>query len=156
LDNVLLPPVAPDPVSIYQTAIDNGLTSLVAAIDKAGLKTILSSDRWNLTVFAPTNDAFDAAARAALEDENATGADLVNALSSWTLRRILLNHVVYGELFSEDVLERTKFFTLAWGRLYRDGLTLTSKNGEGNLIEGLLDIDATNGVVHVIDGVLLP
>ena len=157
IDGVLLPPVKTDPVSIYQTAAGNpAFTSLVAAIDKAGLKYILDSDSWNLTVFAPVNDAFDAAARAALNDENATGEDLVNALSTWQLRRILLNHVVWGEYFSEDVLKRNVFYTFAWGRLHRDGLTLTSRNGEGTLIPELIDIDATNGVIHVIDGVLLP
>ena len=157
IDGVLLPPVVEEPVSIYETAAGNpAFSTLVAAIDKAGLKHILSDDRYSFTVFAPVNDAFDAAAKAALGNENATGTDLVEALSSWKLRRILLNHVLWGEYFSEAVLDRERFYTLGWSILYRDGLTLTSRNGQGNLVPDLIDIDATNGVIHVVDGVLLP
>ena len=157
IDGVLLPPVVTEPVSIYETAKNSEVfSSLAAAIDKAGLAWILSSDRFSLTVFAPTNEAFDAAAKAALGDEEATGADLVNALSSWQLRRILLNHVVYRELDSDAVLSRDVFYTLMWSRLTREDLTLISRNGEGTLIPELIDIEATNGIIHGIDGVLLP
>ena len=157
IDGVLLPPIKTEPLSIYETAQGNpAFSSLAAAIDKAGLKYFLSSDRFNLTVFAPVNAAFDATAKEALNDENATGEDLVNALSSWKLRRILFNHVIFTELDSEDVLSKDRFYTIGWGRLTREDLTLYSRNGQGTLIPELIDIEATNGVIHVIDGVLLP
>ena len=156
IDGVLLPPVKDDPVSIYETAKGNpAFSTLVAAIDKARLNHFLSDERYHLTVFAPVNAAFDAAAKAAL-GEDATGEDLVNALSGYQLRRILFNHILWWEYDSEAVLSRTTFYTLGWGRLTRDGLTLTSRNGEGTLIPELIDIEASNGIIHVIDGVLLP
>lgn len=157
IDGVLLPPIVMEPVSILETAkATPALSYLVAAVEKAGLGWILDSERLHLTVFAPTNDAFDAAARAALNDENATGPDLVAALSSWQLRRIILNHVLYGEYDSERVLSKDRYYTLIWSKLTREDLTLFSRNGEGTLIPELIDIEATNGIVHVIDGVLLP
>ena len=146
-----------EPVSIYETALATpDLSYLVAAIEKARLQHFLSSEWYSLTVFAPTNAAFDAAAKAALGDENATGPDLVEALSAYQLRRILFNHILYREYDSGDVLSRDRFYTLGWGRLTREDLTLYSRNGEGTLIPELIDIEATNGIIHVIDGVLLP
>lgn len=158
IDGVLLPPMGPEPVSIYETAAGNpAFSTLVMAIDKAGLKWLLSYERFNFTVFAPVNAAFDATAKAALNDDSATGEDLVNALDRWTLRKVLLNHVIWGELFSDDVLARDTYRTFSRGnQLTREGTTLKSANGEGSLVLDLIDIDATNGVVHVIDGVLLP
>ncbi|NDV62858.1 fasciclin domain-containing protein [Puniceicoccales bacterium CK1056] len=157
IDGVLLPPIVEEPVSILETALNTpALSSLVAAVQKANLGWILGSERFNLTVFAPTNDAFDAAARAALGDENATGADLVEALPAWKLRRILLNHILFGDLDSGDVLSKDRYYTLIWSKLTREDLTLFSRNGQGTLIPELIDIEATNGIVHVIDGVLLP
>lgn len=157
IDGVLLPPIKVEPISIYETALATpDLSYLVAAIEKARLQHFLSSEWYSLTVFAPTNAAFDAAAKAALGDENATGPDLVEALSAYQLRRILFNHILYREYDSGDVLSRDRFYTLGWGRLTREDLTLYSRNGEGTLIPELIDIEATNGIIHVIDGVLLP
>ncbi len=158
IDGVLLPPTGMEPVSIYETAASNpAFSTLVKAIDKTGLKWLLSYERFNLTVFAPVNAAFDETAKVALNDDSATGEELVEALDRWTLRKILLNHVIWGELFSEDVLARDSYRTFSRGNtITRDGTTLMSKNGEADLVLDLIDIDATNGVVHVIDGVLLP
>jgi hypothetical protein len=128
----------------------------VAAIEKSGLSWVLSSDRFHFTVFAPVNAAFDATAKVALDDENATGEDLVEALSAWEIRKILFNHLLWYEYDSEAVLSRDRFYTVGWGRLTREGLTLFSRNGQGTLIPELIDIEATNGIIHVIDGVLLP
>lgn len=157
IDGVLLPPVVVEPASILETAKGNpAFSTLVAAIEKSGLEWVLASDRFRLTVFAPLNSAFDAAAQSALGDENATGIELVEALSKWELRRILLNHVLWGTRDSDYVLSRSSFFTLAWSRLHREDLTLTSRNGEGTLVPDLIDIEATNGIIHVVDGVLIP
>jgi len=157
IDGVLLPPVKEEPKSIVEIAAGNpAFSTLVAAIQKAGLVDVLNSEKFTFTVFAPVNAAFDAAAKAALNDENATGPQLVEALSRWDLRRILLNHLLWGEKDSEYVLDNTRFYTVSWNRLHRDGLTIISRNGQGTLIPELIDIQATNGIIHVIDGVLLP
>ena len=172
IDGVLLPPVQEDPQTIVEIAAGNpAFSTLVAAVQKAGLVDILSQEKYKFTVFAPVNDAFDAAARVALNDENATGLQLVDALSEenqakeaysldalsrWELRRILFNHLLWGERDSEFVLSYSRFYTLAWSVLYREDLTLTSRNGQGTLIPELIDIEASNGIIHVVDGVLLP
>jgi transforming growth factor-beta-induced protein len=157
ITGVLLPPVVEEPVSIYETAVATpALSTLVAAIDKAHLAGVLSSDRFQFTVFAPINAAFDEVA-VALYGEGATGMDVVDNLSAWELRKILFNHLLWGERFSDSILDSTRYFTLGWGRLTREDLTLFSRNGSGTLLApDLINIDATNGVVHVIDGVLLP
>ena len=72
------------------------------------------------------------------------------------MRRILFNHLLWGARVSEFVPKYNRFYTLAWGVLYPDELTLTSRNGEGTLVPELIDIEATNGIIHVVDGVLLP
>jgi transforming growth factor-beta-induced protein len=157
IDGVLLPPVKAEPMSIVEIAAGNpAFSTLVLAVQKAGLVDILPQERYKFTVFAPLNSAFDEAARAALKDDNATGPELVDALSKWELRRILFNHLLWGEKDSEYVLDNTRFYTLAWGRLHREDLTLFSRNGQGTLVPELIDIEATNGIIHVIDGVLLP
>jgi transforming growth factor-beta-induced protein len=157
IDGVLLPPIEEEPLSIVGIALsDPAFSTLVAAVQKAHLTEILASEKFRFTVFAPLNSAFDETARAALRDPNATGMDLVDALPVWQLRRILLNHVVFGERFSDSVLESNRLRTLAWGRIKVDGLTLKARNGSGDLVPDLIDLDATNGVVHVVDGVLLP
>jgi transforming growth factor-beta-induced protein len=157
IDGVLLPPVKEEPKTIVEIAAGNpAFSTLVAAVQKAGLVDILSQDKYKFTVFAPVDAAFDAAAKAALGDDDATGMDLVNALSRWELRRIIFNHMLWGSRDSEYVLKYSRLYTLAWSVLYRDGLTLTSKNGEGTLIPELIDIEASNGIIHVVDGVLVP
>jgi len=157
IDGVLLPPVEEEPLSIVGIALSNpNFTTLVAALEKAHLVDILASDNFTLTVFAPLNTAFDATAQHVFEDPSATGMDLVDELSVWQLRRILLNHVVWGERFSDSVLSSNRLRTLSWSSLKVDGLTLKARNSSGDLVPDLIDLDATNGVVHVVDGVLLP
>lgn len=143
--------------SIVDIASGNpNFSTLVAAVDKAGLVGALDGNRM-FTVFAPTNAAFDAAAKAVLEDPAATGMDLVNALSAEALAPILLYHVAPGERFSGDVLGAERIRTLSKGFLFVDGTTLIGNNSSAGLIApDLIDIDASNGVIHAIDFVLLP
>jgi transforming growth factor-beta-induced protein len=157
IDGVLLPPIEEEPLSIVGIALSNpAFSTLVAAVEKAHLTDILASEKFRFTVFAPLNSAFDEAAQAALGNPDATGMELVEALPVWQLRRILLNHVVFGERFSDSILDSNRLRTLAWGRIRVDGLTLEARNGSGDLVPELIDLEATNGVVHVVDGVLLP
>lgn len=135
-------------------------STLVAAVIKTDLLATLDGQR-QFTVFAPTNDAFDAAAAvltAGFEGGPLSGLELVDALPVEDLRNILLFHVAPGERFSDDVLGSERIRTLAKAFIMVDGLTLSGSTS-ANLVtdpEGLIDIDAVNGVVHVIDFVLLP
>lgn len=120
-------------------------TLLEAAVVKAGLAEALSTG--NLTVFAPTDGAFRAAGFA---DVNAINNADVN-----TLRKILLYHVIGSERFFEDripqqlsgftTLHGEQVYASRWGGLSVNGIAVTQA-----------DLETNNGVIHVIDRVLLP
>jgi transforming growth factor-beta-induced protein len=141
--------------TIVDIAVGNGnFDTLVAAVVKADLVNTLDGNRM-FTVFAPTDAAFDAAAAAVLGSGN-TGMDLVNALDKATLTEILLYHVSPGERFSPDVVSAERIRMMNKDFTYVDGLTIVGNNSSANLVLPLVDIDASNGVIHVIDFVLLP
>jgi len=142
-DKVLLPPT----MDIVDLAISLApeFTTLVDAIVQAGLVDVLKGDG-PFTVFAPTNQAF---------------ADLGVDLSTLTqeqLSNILLYHVVPGRVYSSDL--STGPVSTFNGDIYIDLADLSIKdNGSPDkayLIPTLLNVQATNGVIHVIDKVLLP
>jgi len=131
-------------------------TTLLAAVTKADLAETLAGEG-PFTVFAPTDAAF----AAALEALNITAEDL---LASEDLNGILLYHVVGGEeaLYSNDV-------TAALAEAGEEGLMVETMNGasftvtadeDGIYVDGakiiMTDILASNGVIHVIDAVILP
>ena len=136
-------------VNIATTAAATSIhTSLVAALGVAGLVDTLSGND-SYTVFAPTDDAFAAAginlADYDTEEEIAALAD------------ILLYHVVAGEIASTDLADGANTVTAANG----DELTVTVAEGvvtvgaEGATVV-LADVPASNGVIHVVDKVILP
>ena len=119
---------------------------LIAAVVRAGLVDALDGRR-QFTVFAPTDAAFEALYAA-------LGVDGVDDIPVGTLRAVLLHHVAPGERFSGDVLASTRIRTLnrdflspsvAGGSAYVDGARIL-----------IADVDASNGVIHVIDSVLVP
>lgn len=121
-------------------------TTLVAAIDAAGLAEALSGEA-SLTVFAPTNEAF-----AALGSE--TLKELLTERGRPQLRRILLHHVLAGEVPADELMRKDSVETLA-------ETSLDVKAALGRVIIGeaaieTADLPASNGVIHVIDRVLLP
>jgi len=131
--------------TVVDVAIDNGFTSLTTAVITAELLPALSNPLALFTVFAPTNDAFD-------DLTAALATDLNGVLAHPQLADILLYHVVSGELLSIDLTN---------GPL----TTLNGQNITINLTSGVMvntsnvttaDVTADNGVVHVIDMVLLP
>ncbi|TDG12481.1 fasciclin domain-containing protein [Seongchinamella unica] len=147
---------SPEALSIKDIAANdmNTFGTLVAAAAKAGLVDFLDGNR-NLTVFAPTNGAFDAAAQAVLEDDSATGIDLVNALDEDTLGVILKYHIAPGERDEADVLDSTRI------RMLNRDFTFPSLDGTTAFINHVsvlqTDVFACNGVIHILDGgVLLP
>jgi transforming growth factor-beta-induced protein len=149
IDAVLLPPslTAEELPSIAEIAAgDENFSTLVAALDAAGLVEVLAGEG-EFTVFAPTNDAFAAlpegAVEALLEDPEGD------------LTQILLYHVVDGAAMAEDVVALDSVTTIQGEAVsieIVDGNVIL--NGEVQVI--ITDIEASNGVIHVIDGVLLP
>ena len=140
------------PASIVDVAVSNGsFTTLVAALQATGLDTVLDDPESTFTVFAPTDAAF------AL-----LGQDTIDALLADpdTLRDILLYHVVSGSEILQDgaitvaqsgsnkvdmANERQSALTLADSTLYINKSAVS-----------LADVKADNGVIHVIDQVILP
>jgi transforming growth factor-beta-induced protein len=142
------------PVSntIVDVAINNDLTSLVAAVVRADLAETLSGDG-PFTVFAPTNAAFQD-----LLDSNPEW-NSVDDIPVETLRAVLLFHVLNGEVGSAD-LSDTYVNTLSTGP-NDEALSLQVEvtgaiefNGDAKPVT--VDVEASNGVVHVIDKVMLP
>ena len=119
---------------------------LIAAVSRAGLVGALNGNR-QFTVFAPTDAAF-------AELYAALGVDGVDDIPLDTLRAVLLHHVAPGERFSGDVLDSTRIRTLN-----RD-FVRPSVDGGAVFVDDaqvlVADVDASNGVIHVIDSVLVP
>jgi uncharacterized surface protein with fasciclin (FAS1) repeats len=141
-----LPTEEPEmPKTIVDIAVEDGrFTTLVAAVQAAGLAETLSGEG-PFTVFAPTDDAFAALPAGTVE---ALLADIP------ALTDILLYHVVEGKVMAADVVELSNAMTLQ-GQ-YVD---IALEDGKV-MIDGaqviITDIEASNGVIHVIDAVILP
>lgn len=122
---------------------DEQFSALVEAVVAQDLAETLSG-AGPFTVFAPTNDAF-ASLPSYVGDVLADQPEL--------LTDILLYHVVAGELLAEDVLAERQLESVSEAHLNvnaRDGVKINSANITAT------DIEASNGVVHVIDAVLIP
>ena len=143
IDEVLLP----SGDNIPATAAKAGtFKTLLAAAKAAGLVEVLAGDN-PLTVFAPTDEAFAKLPAGTVES-------LLKPENKAKLAAILAFHVVPGRVFSGDVLSKKEFKTVQGGML-----TAAMKNGAATINgAGLVatDIDASNGVIHVIDSVMLP
>ena len=103
-----------------------------------------------LTVFAPTNDAF-----VALLGE--LGATSLDDIDDETLTQVLLYHVVPGRVTAELVLGSSQLMTLQGGKLTVNAgdVSLTDQNGRTSDIVDV-NIAPRNGIIHVIDTVVLP
>ena len=160
ISRVLLPPTG----NLVETAQDpaNGLDSLVKAVLRANNtpggdpNLVAALQSGTLTVFAPTNAAFT-------QVLNALSLNDINDIPIATLTAVLKYHVVGGRAFSSD-LSNGQVTMLAGGNTT---VNLTNGTGGGPTITGsgngtdrsnivATNIMATNGVVHVIDRVLLP
>jgi uncharacterized surface protein with fasciclin (FAS1) repeats/subtilisin family serine protease len=142
IDTVLLPPM-----DIVDTAVADGrFTTLAAALGAADLVDTLKGPG-PFTVFAPTDDAF-AKLPAGTIDE------LLKPENKDTLTAILLYHVAPGFNFAADVVNLTTITTVGGGEL-----TVTIDNGKVFINDAeviITDIFTRNGVIHVIDTVLIP
>ena len=147
IDTVILPPAEVKAMDIVDTAVADGrFTTLVAAVQAAGLVDTLKGEG-PFTVFAPTDDAF-AKLPAGTIDE------LLKSENKQQLTDILLYHVMAGKVMAESVtdgliadsaLGTSLFFKLDMGNAYVN---------EAKIL--ITDIETTNGVIHVIDTVILP
>jgi transforming growth factor-beta-induced protein len=154
IDGVLLPPAEEemgmmDMQNIVEIAAGNeDFSTLVAAVTAADLAGALSGEG-PFTVFAPTNEAFEAALAAL----GITAEDLL--ADTETLTTILLYHVVEGKFMAEDVVGLEAATTLQGAdiSIMADDMGVFL-NDDIQVIA--TDIEASNGVIHVIDGVLLP
>ena len=129
---------------IVDTAVAAGsFTTLVTAVEAAGLVETLKGDG-PFTVFAPTDEAF-----AAIPDEDLQA--LLNDKEALTA--VLTYHVVAGKVMAADVAGLTSAETV-------QGQNLTIDASDGVKVDAATvvqtDIKASNGVVHVIDAVLMP
>ncbi|MEM5018157.1 fasciclin domain-containing protein [Metabacillus indicus] len=117
---------------------------LAAALEKAGLVSTLK-EAGPYTVFAPTDQAFEKL----LKDLNITAEELLNRED---LKDILLYHVLSGKVLSSDLKDGMKAKTLSGKEVT---ITLDPvKVNNSTVVKP--DIEASNGVIHVIDTVLIP
>lgn len=133
-------------------------TTLVAAVKAAGLVETLKS-AGPFTVFAPTNDAFAKLPAGTVET-------LVKPENKATLTTILTYHVVAGKLGSKEVAAAIKagggkaeLATVQGGKLwiYMEGKNVMIKDEKGGTAKvTIADVFQSNGVIHVVDTVLMP
>lgn len=143
IDTVILPadaniPAVADKAGAFKT--------LLAAAKAAGLVDALSGNK-DLTVFAPTDEAFAKLPKGTVEG-------LLKPENKDKLAAILKYHVVEGRVYSEDAVAAKAAKTLQG-----DSVKISIKDGAA-YVDGAkiitTDIDASNGVIHVIDSVILP
>ncbi|MBE2240549.1 MAG: fasciclin domain-containing protein [Caldilineaceae bacterium] len=156
IDAVIMPPAedamaseaeAAAPVgNIAEVAAAAGnFTTLLAAVEAAGLVDELTSEG-PFTVFAPTDEAF-----AALPDGT---VDALLADPEGALRDILLYHVVAGKVMSGDLSDGMTADTLQGAPITVSLADGAVKVNDSNVVAA--DVEASNGVIHVIDAVLMP
>ncbi|NRF40185.1 fasciclin domain-containing protein [Pedobacter foliorum] len=151
--------------AMYSTKdiVDNAVnskdhTTLVAAVKAAGLVETLKS-AGPFTVFAPTNEAFDKLPAGTVET-------LVKPENKATLTKILTYHVIAGKMDSKMIAKAIKsgngkaeLTTVQGGKLWAwmDGKKLVLKDEKGGMSTvTIADVYQKNGVIHVVDTVLMP
>ena len=145
IDSVILPPA--DLADIVDTAVADGrFTTLAAALGAAELVETLKGEG-PFTVFAPTDDAFAKLPAGTVES-------LLLPENKQALTDILLYHVVAGKVMAEDVVTLTETETVL-------GQNVSIKVDMGKVYINdseviITDIVTSNGIIHVIDAVLLP
>ena len=139
--------VAAKAADIVDTAASAGqFTTLVAAVQAAGLVDTLKSEG-PFTVFAPTDAAFAKLPAGTVEE-------LLLPENKDKLVAVLTYHVVPGKIMSSDIAGKTAMVETVQG----SALSVDATNGVmiDNATVTTADIEASNGVIHVIDTVLLP
>ncbi len=161
--NSMNPMVGGAPMLRTMDIVDNAVnsadhTTLVAAVKAAGLVETLKS-KGPFTVFAPTNAAFD-------KLPAGTVSTLVKPENKGMLTKILTYHVLAGKFDSKAIAKRIKagggkahLKTVSGGNLWAwmsgNNLVLTDEKG-GTSTVSIANVYQSNGVIHVVDSVLLP
>ncbi|ERS91163.1 fasciclin domain-containing protein [Halomonas sp. PBN3] len=132
---------------IVDTAVEAGqFETLVAAVQAAGLVETLKGEG-PFTVFAPTDEAFAALPEGTVES-------LLEEENRDQLQSILTYHVVAGKIMAEDAMAADSATTVQG-----QDLTITTMDGSVMIDDATViqaDIETSNGVIHVIDSVLMP
>jgi uncharacterized surface protein with fasciclin (FAS1) repeats len=134
------------------------LSTLVSAMQSAELAEMMKTQEGPFTVFAPTNDAFAKVPKATLDM-------LMLPENKADLQKVLTYHVVNGKITSEQLVQSIKdndgtykFVTAEGSELTAmmsgENVVLKDENGKTATITQV-DVDASNGVVHIIDSVLM-
>ena len=134
------------PMDIVQVATDGGFNTLVAAVQAADLVATLQGDG-PFTVFAPTDAAFAKLPAGTVDN-------LLLPENKQLLIDILTYHVVAGEVPASDVVNLTEAQTVLG-----QNVNIVVENGVVRINDAMvtqMDIEASNGIIHVIDTVLLP
>jgi uncharacterized surface protein with fasciclin (FAS1) repeats len=139
------------PKSIIETAQEAGsFNTLIAAVEAAGLVDTLNGEG-PFTVFAPTDDAF-----AALPEGTVDALVAGAGMGDMTLAMILQSHVVSGAVMSSELSDGQVVPTLNGDitvNIGEGGVSLSFGGMTANVV--MTDIEASNGVIHVIDAVLV-
>jgi uncharacterized surface protein with fasciclin (FAS1) repeats len=144
---ISLPARADSPGTIVDVAVGAGsFTTLVAAVKAAGLAETLSG-KGPFTVFAPTDAAFAKLPAGTVDS-------LLKPENKDKLRAILLYHVVSGDVKAADLTDGESVKTVGGGTLTIHIASGAVTVNDADVVKA--DIPASNGVIHVIDTVLLP
>lgn len=136
-----------EPKTIAETAIAAGqFETLVTAAKAAGLVEALSGDQ-KLTVFAPTDAAFAKLPKGTVET-------LLKPANKGQLKSILLYHVVKGSVPAAKVLQKDELKTLQGKMLNVKVSDAGAMVNQAKIVK--TDIECSNGIIHVIDAVVLP
>jgi uncharacterized surface protein with fasciclin (FAS1) repeats len=146
--------------NIVQNAVNSAdHTTLVAAVKAAGLVETLESPG-PFTVFAPTNEAFAKLPAGAVDN-------LLKPENLDALKKVLTYHVVAGKLSASDLMKKIKegngtaeLTTVEGGKLWatvHEGKHIMLKDEKGGTaLVTIADVNQSNGVIHVIDSVVMP
>ena len=136
--------------------VDNAMgaksvSTLVSAVKAAGLVETLKG-AGPFTVFAPTNAAFDKLPKGAV-------AGLMDPASKAKLVGVLTYHVIPGRLVAADLKDGQELTTVNGEKLHisvKDGKVMVSNGKDAPATVQIADVISSNGITHVIDGVVLP
>ncbi|RPD48596.1 fasciclin domain-containing protein [Hymenobacter sediminis] len=148
VDNV---PMTPDKNIVQNAVLAPSVTTLVKAVKAAGLDETLSG-AGPYTVFAPTNAAFDKLPNGAL-------AGLMKPESKEKLKGVLTYHVIQGRLLAQDLRDGQELTTVNGEKIkisVQNGKVMVSNGKDAPVNIQTPDVISSNGVTHLIEGVLLP
>ena len=145
IDAVMIPAVEEISKTVVDIAVEDGrFTTLVTALQAADLAGVLSGEG-PFTVFAPTDDAFNNLPEGTLDS-------LLNDIPA--LKDILLYHVVSGKVLAADVVGLESAESLQGSAITVSVMGDSVMVDDANVI--ITDIEGSNGVIHVIDAVMIP